>query len=62
MLRVLPPVNPTRLATKQLVAGCEKMLCRKYRVVLLFAQNLSVLLYLNGHFFRFPEGVRSQNL
>ena len=37
MLRVLPPVNPTRLATKQLVAGCEKMLCRKYRVVLLFA-------------------------
>ena len=37
MLRVLPPVNPTRLATKQLVAGCEKMLFRKYRVVLLFA-------------------------
>lgn len=37
MLRVLPPANQTGLATKQLVASYEKMLCRKDRVVLLFA-------------------------
>ena len=29
MLRVLPPLNQTSLATNQLVAGCEKLLQRR---------------------------------
>ena len=38
MLRFLPPTfKPHSLATNQIVAGCQKFFCRKYRVVLLFA-------------------------
>ena len=43
LMRVLPPMNQTSLATNQLVKGCEKLLQKVESSSTFFFQNLYML-------------------
>ena len=43
LMRVLPPMNQTSLATNQLVKGCEKLLQKVESSSTFFFQNLCML-------------------
>ena len=43
LMRVLPPMNQTSLATNQLVKGCEKLLQKVESTSTFFFQNLYML-------------------